>query len=65
MTTDQNLTRHCLFDTALGPCGVAGTSAGRAACSFRKPIVQKTGKRLAAKQTASAGQADPPPPCKA
>ena len=60
MTTDQNLTRHCLFDTALGPCGVAWNERGLRGVQLPEADRAKTGKRLAAK-TASAGEADPPP----
>jgi methylated-DNA-[protein]-cysteine S-methyltransferase len=51
--------RHCLFDTALGPCGVAWSARGLVALQLPERDCAETERRLAAK-AASKGAAEPP-----
>jgi methylated-DNA-[protein]-cysteine S-methyltransferase len=60
MTAETNLVFHCLFDTAIGCCGVAWNARGLCGVQLPEADRVKTGQRLAAK-TRSAGEADPPP----
>ena len=52
---------HHVFDTAIGPCGVAWSARGIAAVQLAEKDAAATGRRLAAKSR-SAGVAAPPPP---
>lgn len=58
--TAPDETRHHLFDTALGLCGVAWNARGLAAVQLPEKDLATTERRLAAK-SASAGPATPPP----
>src|SRR5439155_25209499 len=60
MTTAQTTIGHHLFDTAIGPCGVAWSERGLVAVQLPGKDRAATEKRLAAK-SASAGAAAPPP----
>jgi len=51
---------HHIFDTAIGPCGVAWTPRGLCAVQLPEADRARTERRLAAK-AASAGAAEPPP----
>jgi methylated-DNA-[protein]-cysteine S-methyltransferase len=51
---------HCVFDTAIGPCGVAWTARGLVAVQLPEANRTATERRLAAKAH-SAGAAGPPP----
>jgi methylated-DNA-[protein]-cysteine S-methyltransferase len=61
MTTQRDQTHHCLFDTAIGPCGIAWSARGLTAVQLPEADPARTEKRLIAK-SASAGAAEPPPP---
>jgi methylated-DNA-[protein]-cysteine S-methyltransferase len=52
--------RHCLFDTAIGPCGVAWSERGLAGVQLPEADRAATVRRLAAK-CGSAGEGEPPP----
>jgi len=60
MTTQHAQTHHCLFDTAIGPCGIAWSERGLTAVHLPEADRTRTEKRLIAK-SASAGAAEPPP----
>jgi len=51
---------HCIFDSAIGPCGVAWSAHGLIAVQLPEADRAATERRLAAK-TDSAGAAAPPP----
>jgi methylated-DNA-[protein]-cysteine S-methyltransferase len=55
-----NSSHHCVFDTAIGPCGVAWSARGLIAVQLPEADRAATEKRLAAKGH-SAGPAPPPP----
>src|SRR5262245_3491711 len=57
MTTQ---THHCLFDTAIGPCGIAWSERGLTAVHLPEADRARTEQRLVAK-SASVGAAEPPP----
>ena len=59
MTTPRANVHHCLFDTAIGPCGVAWSERGLTALQLPEADRAATERRLTAK-SASAGAADPP-----
>jgi methylated-DNA-[protein]-cysteine S-methyltransferase len=52
---------HCVFDTAIGPCGVAWTARGLIAVQLPEANRAATERRLATK-AGSAGAASPPSP---
>jgi methylated-DNA-[protein]-cysteine S-methyltransferase len=56
----QASTHHHIFETALGPCGVAWNERGLTGVQLPEASPAATERRLAAK-TASAGAAEPPP----
>jgi methylated-DNA-[protein]-cysteine S-methyltransferase len=60
MTTARTKIQHCLFDTAIGPCGVAWSERGLTGVQLPEADRAATERRLTAK-SASAGAADPPP----
>jgi len=60
MTTEAASVHHHIFDTAIGPCGVAWTARGLTAVQLPEKDRDATERRLVAK-AASAGAADPPP----
>jgi methylated-DNA-[protein]-cysteine S-methyltransferase len=60
MTTQRTQTHHCLFDTAIGPCGIAWSERGLTGVHLPEADRARTEQRLAAK-VASAGAAEPPP----
>jgi methylated-DNA-[protein]-cysteine S-methyltransferase len=51
---------HCIFDSAIGPCGVAWSARGIVAVQLPEADRAATEKRLA-RRTQSAGAAAPPP----
>ncbi|MBX9774887.1 MAG: methylated-DNA--[protein]-cysteine S-methyltransferase [Xanthobacteraceae bacterium] len=51
---------HHVFDTAIGPCGVAWSARGLVAVQLPEQDIAATERRLAAKAN-SAGTAEPPP----
>jgi methylated-DNA-[protein]-cysteine S-methyltransferase len=60
MTTAAASAHHHVFDTAIGPCGVAWTERGLTAVQLPEKDRAATERRLAAK-AGSAGAAEPPP----
>src|SRR5262245_22347374 len=58
MDTERTQINHCIFDTAIGPCGVAWSARGLAAVQLPEANPAATEKRLAAK-VHSAGTAVP------
>src|SRR5207244_1815173 len=60
MTNRATKIHHCLFDTAIGPCGVAWSERGLTAVQLPEADRAVTERRLTAK-SASSGAADPPP----
>ena len=58
--TEAASVHHHVFDTAIGPCGVAWTARGLVAVQLPEKDRAVTERRLAAK-AASAGAAQPPP----
>jgi methylated-DNA-[protein]-cysteine S-methyltransferase len=56
----ERIIHHCLFETAVGPCGVAWSARGLVAVGLPGSSQAATEKRLAAKAQ-SAGAAAPPP----
>jgi methylated-DNA-[protein]-cysteine S-methyltransferase len=60
MTNRATKIHHCLFDTAIGPCGVAWSERGLTGVQLPEADRTATERRLTAK-SASAGAADPPP----
>lgn len=60
MTTAAASAHHHIFDTAIGPCGVAWNARGLRAVQLPEANRAATERRLAAK-AASAGAAAPPP----
>ena len=59
MDTETRI-RHHVFDTAIGPCGVAWNARGLVAVQLPEASRAATEQRLAAR-SASAGRAEPPP----
>jgi methylated-DNA-[protein]-cysteine S-methyltransferase len=59
MTTAQSATRHHLFDTVIGACGVAWNAHGLAAVQLPQSNRAATERRLVAK-SGSCGPAEPP-----
>ena len=59
MTSELNPTQHVLFDTAIGPCGIAWSERGLMAVQLPEVDRARTEKRLVAK-SASASTAEPP-----
>jgi methylated-DNA-[protein]-cysteine S-methyltransferase len=59
MSTPDDQTHHALFDTPLGPCGVAWNGRGLAAVQLPEKDRATTERKLAAK-CASDGRAEPP-----
>ena len=57
---DTEPAHHCVFDTPIGPCGVAWSTRGLIAVQLPEADEAKTEKRLAARAH-SAGAAAPPP----
>jgi len=57
---EQFVINHCVFDTAIGPCGVAWSVRGLVAVALPEGSHAATEKRLADK-AGSAGAATPPP----
>jgi len=57
---EQPVINHCVFDTAIGPCGVAWSARGLVAVALPEGSHAATEKRLADKAR-SAGAATPPP----
>src|SRR5262249_44686597 len=57
---EQPVINHCVFDTAIGPCGVAWSARGLVAVALPEGSYAATEKRLADKAR-SAGAATPPP----
>jgi methylated-DNA-[protein]-cysteine S-methyltransferase len=60
MQSEGTPTHHHVFDTAIGPCGVAWNARGLAGVQLPEANRVATERRLAAK-TGSAGAAAPPP----
>jgi methylated-DNA-[protein]-cysteine S-methyltransferase len=60
MTRPRAKVHHCLFDTAIGPCGVAWSECGLTGLQLPEADRAATERRLMAK-SASSGAADPPP----
>ena len=60
MTTQRASTHHCLFDTSIGPCGIAWSERGLTAVQLPEADRARTEKRLAVK-SASVGATAPPP----
>jgi methylated-DNA-[protein]-cysteine S-methyltransferase len=60
MENKRTTTHHHLFDTALGPCGVAWNARGLVGVQLPEASRAATEKRLAAR-TGSAGAVAPPP----
>ncbi|MBM3528134.1 MAG: methylated-DNA--[protein]-cysteine S-methyltransferase [Alphaproteobacteria bacterium] len=60
MTAAPGNIRHCLFDTAFGPCGVAWSARGLVALQLPERDRTETERRLAAKASSN-GAGDPPP----
>ena len=59
MTTEQITIRHCLFDTAIGACGVAWSARGLKALQLPQANRAATERRLVAKSQSS-GAGEPP-----
>jgi methylated-DNA-[protein]-cysteine S-methyltransferase len=59
MTVQRAPTHHCLFDTAIGPCGIAWSECGLTGVQLPEADRTRTEKRLRTK-SASAGAAEPP-----
>jgi len=59
MTTEATSVHHHVFDTAIGPCGVAWNDRGLTGVQLPEKDRAATERRLAAK-AASAGAAEPP-----
>jgi methylated-DNA-[protein]-cysteine S-methyltransferase len=59
MTTEQASVRHHIFDTAIGPCGVAWNARGLVGVQLPEASRARTEQRLAAR-VKSAGAAEPP-----
>jgi methylated-DNA-[protein]-cysteine S-methyltransferase len=59
MSTEVSTTHHHVFDTAIGPCGVAWNARGLTGVQLPETNAAATEKRLAAK-VASVGAAEPP-----
>ena len=60
MNTEAASVHHHIFDTAIGPCGVAWNARGLVGVQLPEKDRAATERRLAAK-AASAGAAEPPP----
>ena len=60
MQDDRTSAHHHVFDTTIGPCGVAWNARGLTAVQLPEKDRAATERRLAAK-AASAGAAEPPP----
>ena len=60
MPSEPTSTHHHVFDTAIGPCGVAWNDRGLTGVQLPEKDRAATERRLAAK-AASAGAAEPPP----
>jgi methylated-DNA-[protein]-cysteine S-methyltransferase len=60
MTSEPTSTHHYVFDSAIGPCGVAWNDRGLTGVQLPEKDRATTERRLAAK-AASAGAAAPPP----
>jgi len=60
MTSEPTATHHHVFDTAIGPCGVAWNDRGLSAVQLPEKDRATTERRLVAK-AASAGATEPPP----
>jgi methylated-DNA-[protein]-cysteine S-methyltransferase len=60
METDQTVISHCVFDTAIGTCGVAWNSRGLVAVQLPARDGAATERRLIAR-CGSSGAATPPP----
>ena len=60
METERTEINHCLFDTAIGPCGVAWSGRGLVAVQLPEADRATTERRLAARAH-SGGAAAPPP----
>jgi methylated-DNA-[protein]-cysteine S-methyltransferase len=60
METEQTVISHCVFDTAIGTCGVAWSTSGLIAVQLPARDRAATERRLIAR-TRSAGAAAPPP----
>jgi methylated-DNA-[protein]-cysteine S-methyltransferase len=60
MTSEAATVHHYIFDTAIGPCGVAWNARGLVGVQLPEKDRAATERRLAAK-AGSAGAAEPPP----
>src|SRR5262245_14435643 len=60
MANETTSVHHHVFDTAIGPCGVAWSTRGLVGVQLPETNRAATERRLAAR-SASAGAADPPP----
>jgi methylated-DNA-[protein]-cysteine S-methyltransferase len=60
METDQTVINHCVFDTAIGTCGVAWSACGLVAVQLPARDRAATERRLIAR-CGSSGAAAPPP----
>src|SRR5262245_31572952 len=60
MEHERATINHCIFDTAIGPCGVAWNPPGLVAVQLPEGTAAATEQRLAARAQ-SAGAATPPP----
>jgi methylated-DNA-[protein]-cysteine S-methyltransferase len=60
MPTPRPTIHHCLFDTAIGACGLAWSECGLTALQLPEADRAATERRLM-RRAASAGAADPPP----
>jgi methylated-DNA-[protein]-cysteine S-methyltransferase len=60
MEHDRGVINYCIFDTAIGPCGVAWSARGLVAVQLPEASPEATEKRLATR-IRSAGTAVPPP----
>jgi methylated-DNA-[protein]-cysteine S-methyltransferase len=61
MDNDQLVIGHCIFDTAIGTCGVAWSEHGLVAVQLPARDRAATERRLIARTRGSAGAATPPP----
>ena len=61
MDTERSVMNHCIFDTAIGACGVAWSARGLVAVQLPERDRAATERRLSARSR-SAGVATPPPP---
>jgi methylated-DNA-[protein]-cysteine S-methyltransferase len=60
MQIERPIVHHHVFDTTIGPCGVAWTERGLVGLQVHDATLAVTERRLVAR-TASAGAAEPPP----